>query len=66
MFNDIGKRKTVGRNIINHFCIICFKWKIRMFMYGRKWSKEGELQIRTERNEGIIKGAEKVLPLEHR
>lgn len=66
MFNDIGKRKTVGTNIINHVCIICFKWKIRKFMYGRKWSKEGKLQIRTERKEGTIKGAEKVLPLEHR
>lgn len=66
MFSNMGKRKTVGTNIINHFCIICFKWKIRKFMYDRRWSKKGKLQIRTERKEGIIKGAEKVLPLEHR
>lgn len=54
------------KNNVNHLCIICFKWKIRKFMCGKKWLKEGKLQIRTERKEGMIKGAETFLPLEHR
>lgn len=54
------------KNNVNHLCIICFKWKIRKFLCGKKWLKEGKLQIRAERKEGMIKGAEKFLPLEHR
>lgn len=43
------------KNNVNHLCIICFKWKIRKFMCGKKWLKEGKLQIRTERKECMIK-----------
>lgn len=43
------KVKTLNKNNANYFCLICFKWKVRKFMYSRKWSKEGKFHGKTEK-----------------